>query len=72
METAHESPTPNNPVDQLQELLRQAELQNLQLQLELRFKKKYGHFKEAAPRFTISLISTNLKSCAYFIPTMGT
>ncbi|HEY6529026.1 MAG TPA: 6-hydroxymethylpterin diphosphokinase MptE-like protein [Cellvibrionaceae bacterium] len=49
MEPAHDSNLPSNPVDQLQELLRQAELQNLQLQLELRFKKNMAIFKEAAP-----------------------
>lgn len=49
MESAQEPSTPNNPLDQLQELLRQAELQNLQLQLELRFKKNMAIFKEAAP-----------------------
>jgi hypothetical protein len=49
MEPAHDSTLPNNPIDQLQELLRQAELQNLQLQLEIRFKKNMAIFKEAAP-----------------------
>jgi hypothetical protein len=40
---------PSSPIDLLQTLLRQAELQNLQLQLELRFKKNMAIFKEAAP-----------------------
>ena len=49
MESSQNSSQPANPIDQLQELLRQAELQNLQLQLELRFKKNMAIFKEAAP-----------------------
>jgi hypothetical protein len=49
MEPACTPAQPTNPVDQLHELLRQAELQNLQLQLELRFKKNMAIFKEAAP-----------------------
>jgi hypothetical protein len=49
MDSAENSSQPPNPVDQLHELLRQAELQNLQLQLELRFKKNMAIFKEVAP-----------------------
>ncbi len=49
MESTQESLPESNPIDQLQHLLRQAELQNLQLQLELRFKKNMAIFKEAAP-----------------------
>lgn len=49
MEPAINPEPPSNPVDQLQELLRQAEMQNLQLQLEIRFKKNMAIFKVAAP-----------------------
>ncbi len=51
METSSNAPTHQEPTAQemLQDLLRRAEMQNLQLELEVRFKRNMAIFKEAAP-----------------------